>query len=280
MSFTLTNGRTRYRPSLKAQTIAQFTRPEADQAQPGYAAPRAGLPNAACTVPTMHKLLNGATSLSQSILASHLDPRNPFISWYALKAESRDEDKTPGSRLPLKEEVIHVDFLRVAKVLVRRTYVDRERLAWLEYWLGYRQEALHITDMLSHDQYSKSTTIGLQYEQQTSRTGSLANIEESGSVRPDVRDVWDVLEDQVGRLLIAHWAGLQADRHPRYSWMRSWVYLSTRKRDASCLCSSKVCTIPCIQNTTTRIDPRPLLIHLNCRHSTSKVERTNWAQIP
>lgn len=189
---------TRYRPALKAQAIAKFTRPQAGQTELGCTSPQAGLPNASVQVPALHEASAEEELLFLPVLASRLDLRNPFISWYDLKKEYSTESNKQDKRLPLKHEVIHANFVRVAKVLVRRTHVDRERLAWLEYWLGAREDALHITDVQAQKRLNGSqATNAVIAQQQSGVKGDLTDIEEDHPSRPDVRDVWDLLEDQV-----------------------------------------------------------------------------------
>lgn len=197
--------RTRYRPTLKAQTIAQLTRPQVGQAELAGVASQSGSQNHFRTTSGPEKNANGARSPLSPVAASQIDPRNPFISWYAIKADaspqikgSDTENTDSQSNTPHKQEVIHANFVRVAKVLVRRTYVDRERLAWLEYWLGARAEPLHITDMPKQGHAPDVT--GLENARRKGASNPIAwlsNIEEHQPPRPDVRDVWDLLEDQV-----------------------------------------------------------------------------------
>jgi hypothetical protein len=135
-----------------------------------------------------------------SKLATQLDPQNPFISYYALKAEPSIQvngaDAIPP-RIPLKHEVVHANFIRVAKILVRRTYVDRGRLAWWEYWLRVRETPLHVTDISVKDSLFKlSGTI-------SEDTPSGASDTSPGEFnRPDLRDVWDLIEDRVSFFVV------------------------------------------------------------------------------
>lgn len=139
--------------------------------------------------------------LSVPVLASQIDPRDPFVSYYTLKdaqpTQIGDTEVGEGDGVlsaPRKAEVIHVNFIRVAKVLVRRTYVDRERLAWLEYWLGVREEPLHIVDMPNQQFHNAAVKDSIT---PSDKNNMLTDIEELHNPRPDIRDVWDLVEDRV-----------------------------------------------------------------------------------
>lgn len=169
---------------------------------------RGGLHHASATVPALHDVTGTDDKLFSPMLASHLDPLNPFVSYYALKEANPRElgDSTStggdGASVPYKQEIIHANFVRVAKVLVRRTNVDRERLAWLEYWLGAREEPLHVTDVTA--QHFSSAVVAkkvLDNSGSGQAAGDLADIEESHNDRPDIRDVWDLVEDRVSIVL-------------------------------------------------------------------------------
>lgn len=170
--------------------------------------PRAGLQHASATVPALHDAMETDDKLFSPMLASHLDPLNPFVSYYALKEANPCElgdstsTKVDGTSVPRKQEIIHANFVRVAKVLVRRTNVDRERLAWLEYWLGAREEPLHVTDRTA--QYFSNAVVAkkvLGKSGSGQAAGDLADIEENHHDRPDIRDVWDLVEDRVSMVL-------------------------------------------------------------------------------
>lgn len=162
---------------------------------------RSGLQDVTKTTLASHDLTSDRHALFSPILATHLDPCNPFISYYALKGSRPHElgdSLAEGTTLPKKQEVIHANFVRAAKVLLRRTNVDRERLAWVEYWLGAREEALHVTDVSTSALFSNAVKAdGEQNMYKTKQSGGLADIEERHAERPDIRDMWDLIEDRV-----------------------------------------------------------------------------------
>lgn len=144
--------RSRYRAGILAQGIPKLTDPHAETPE------KLGLPIQS------HRPSDAAETRARR--TTHLNPYMPFLTWYA-GAKSRYSEH--------KEDNIHENFVRVARVLVRMTHVDRERVGWWEWWLGMR----------GAPEYGRSEEDEKPNEE----------------IRPDIRDVWDLLEARVMRFL-------------------------------------------------------------------------------
>ena len=134
---------------------------------------------------------------------------NPFVSWYI-------KDKTNGKKRKrdpafFKEDLVHANFGRVARALSRSTQLDRERLAWFEYWLGVRGEDekpeivgckyADAGNEGSEDEEEEEEVADTEGEGRSRRTDSMA----AAGAKPDVRDVWDLIEDRVSACLHPRW---------------------------------------------------------------------------
>lgn len=202
------SNRTRYRApfvGLKAET---------------HPPPRLISPASASASPICNQL--------SAVPAWKLDPRNPFISWYDRSGRSRTSNGAsvdsvkpksgPKTDIPrFKDDLLHVNYVRAAKILVRRSQVDRERLTWWEYWLGTRECA--------PPQSYESESI----------------VEKVSSEHPDVRDVWDLLEKRVGRFHCDQ--RLEAEVVTMNSLMTCSFFLNISQVDATSCSSSSTCTI-------------------------------------
>lgn len=109
---------------------------------------------------------------------------NPFVSWYAALSE-KGKAREPVFH---KEDLVHANFGRVARALSKTTQLDRERLAWFEYWLGERQDKPELVVARHAD--SGEDDSGKE-DDDNQRRKSI------DGTRPDVRDVWDLIEDRV-----------------------------------------------------------------------------------
>lgn len=79
-----------------------------------------------------------------------------------------------------KEHIVHLNFVRAAKILIRHCQVDRERVMYMQHWLGVDQTKEDgFLDSEHHDN-------------------------PSSMAQPDVRDVYDLLERRVGGTLSSY----------------------------------------------------------------------------
>lgn len=147
-------------------------------------------------------LARGSSKLFKPVLATHLDMYNPFISWYDAKREfDNNEPADTESATLLKQDVIHANFVRVAKVLVRRMGMDRRRLAWWEYWLGASEAPMRVTEASMKDLEAGTGKERILHQinehENLEPSDKQRNADNVAKSRPDIRDVWDLLEDRV-----------------------------------------------------------------------------------
>ena len=143
-------------------------------------------------------LQNGLQALREIIEQRPPTIANPFVSWYSDRQTSSSGSKKGKGRAsdphrhPFhREDLIHANFARVARVLSRSTQLDRERLAWFEYWLEERKEKPLLVAMKYADSGSEDEISDQEEE--------VITMNSRKEQRPDKRDVWDLIEDQVSR---------------------------------------------------------------------------------
>lgn len=192
--------RTRYRPPIDSHTLAKLAKPShtthngvnpdlssggKDHASSLTAEESiGGAPSAApdgseeLPAESERSSARGREALQDLLRDNPVTIANPFVSWYAGKHKFH------------KEDLVHANFGRVARALSKTTQLDRERLAWFEYWL---EETKEKPELVVH-KYADS---GDEEDEEAGREDETARRKQDiSSNRPDVRDVWDLVEDR------------------------------------------------------------------------------------
>ena len=221
---------------------------------------------------------NGVSNPLAAILATHLSVANPFLTWYDPPPRSsahphgilRGRDGQAEQREYHKADLIRANFIRVAKVLVRRSNVDRERLACWEYWMGVRSNGPHSRILARREGRDRNDDIDYGHD-------SSDEEDAASDARPDIRDVWDLLEAKVGCAAYTGLvAGADARRNPCSS-TRSSSCSNTRIPAGTSSRFSASSTHLRTASITTRTGRTSQMARQSWMRSTSMVIETRWA---
>ena len=200
--------RARYRPAVDVRSITKMALSDTTPQSHGtVVSPGVSRVPSSSRVHTQHNSREGSSEGTPAgvsnplaaILATHLSVANPFLTWYDPPTRSsahphgtsRGRDGKEEQREYHKADLIRANFIRVAKVLVRRSNVDRERLACWEYWMSVRSEGPHSRVLARREGRDREDDIDYGHDSSNEEAGG-------NNERPDIRDVWDLLEAKVG----------------------------------------------------------------------------------
>lgn len=131
-----------------------------------------------------------------AIQVRDIDAWNPYHSWYRLY-----KNKTPSDsdERAFKDHIVHANFIRCAKVLVRKMTVDRQRVLLWQWWLGTCEESDLAT--LDEDPDDADSEAAARSGGDSPSSG-IGLDKPRNRERPDIRDVWDLLERRVSRTVL------------------------------------------------------------------------------